>query len=414
MATSAARVRLPPLPTAVVVVAALSAAAAAATAAAVSPCGPAGWAAVVAAAAAAAAAGTVGWPPLATDVLGLHGASLPTVRGRGHSAVAGNLRAYVAAGTARRLVDLLCSWQAAVGDGVNYQVYFFGRRVVHLVHPADVRHVQVRVNPPRDAVTMRHFGTPISRDVLVLLDDRRHAAARRLVGPFLLGPPTTAAVLRVVNDQLGGTGCWARRLDALATTGEACDVDSLLVDVTLGVIHEVLFSEPWASAAVRRRARAALSDFFRLQYLSCVPAPAVCSPAAVAALRAAGAFFVDYVGAMEARRRAAYADGSRARSPPADLFDILLADLDAEGGVYDSRRRVAADVMIFLAGGFDSTVRWQAVCVGVVASRVCLRGEQVGGRTYSWLYPVLWRLGRAVCAGEARVSRFCEGDGRVC
>lgn len=300
-------------------------------------------------------AGTVGWPPLATDVLGLHGTSLPTVRTGGHSVLAGLFLAYVRAGNAKRLVELLCDWQATVGHGVNYQVYFFGRRVVHLVDPVDVRHVQVRVNPPRDGPTMRHFGTPITPDVLVLLDDRRHAAARRLVGPFLLGPRTTDAVLRVVNDQLGPTGSWTRRLDALASGGEVCDVDSLLVDFTLGVIHEVLFSEPWVGADAHGRARAALTDFFRLQYLSFVPAPGLFSPRSVAALRAAGDFFVNYVGAMEARRRAAYADGSRARAPAADLFDILLADLDSSGGVYESPRRVAADVMIFLAGGFDST-----------------------------------------------------------
>lgn len=356
------RVLLPPLPTAVAAVAVSSAAAAAAAAAVLAPTDPLGWAAVLAVALAAAAAGTVGWPPLATDVLGLHGSSLPTVRTGGHSALAGLFLAYVRAGNAKRLVELLCDWQATVGHGVNYQVYFFGRRVVHLVDPVDVRHVQVRVNPPRDGPTMRHFGTPITPDVLVLLDDRRHAAARRLVGPFLLGPGTTDAVLRVVNDQLGPTGSWTRRLDALASAGEVCDVDSLLVDFTLGVIHEVLFSEPWVDADAHGRARTALTDFFRLQYLSFVPAPGLFSPRSVAALRAAGDFFVNYVGAMEARRRAAYADGSRARAPAADLFDILLADLDSSGGVYESPRRVAADVMIFLAGGFDSTVRWQTAC----------------------------------------------------
>jgi len=335
------------------------------------------------AAAAAAAATAVWWPRFATDVLRLHGSVLPSVPPDRHaSPLWGRLAQFVHAGRDGRLTELYAGWQAAVGAGVNYQTYFLGTRQVMLAHVDDVRHVLLRVNPPRDAAALRHFGTPISPGVILLLPNGPHAVMRRLLGPYLLGPPTISSVLGVLNRELGppptataagtpaaptpvgerpadggdATGVWTARFDALAASGTPVDVDDMFQDLTLDVIHHLIFSTGWAAPGDRAAARSTLTDYFRLQYLALVPAAEVVMPRSIAELRAAGAWWMAYVAAAEARRRAA-----GIASPPADLFDLYLTDVaDPAGAFGGDWRRLAADVMGLMAAGFDTSAHAMA------------------------------------------------------
>lgn len=380
-------VRCRPRPLAAAVVTATAAAAAAAAATAVRSVVDSGSAAGTAAAAAAAllaatlaaVAAAVGWPRLATNTLHLHGSVLPTVSGGGRSPLRSAIGDFVAARRAGRLCHLYLRWQASVGAGRNFQAFYFGTRVVTLVCAQDVRHLLERVDPPRNVAALRHFGTPISPRTLLLLGNGagEHAAMRRLLAPYLEGPPATAAVLGMLNRELspgkggwgGGApvddtrsgqgvvsppGVWTARFDAWAAQGTALDIADVLMDLTLGVIHALIFTSGWAHEEDCAKAKSTLQDYFTLQYLALVPAPAVTAPGPLRTLRDGGAWWVAYVTAAEARRRARRG----VASPPVDLFDIFLADLEKPGGAFGGDwRRMAADVMALMSAGYDTTVR---------------------------------------------------------
>jgi len=400
-------------------VAAVSAATAAAVAAVASVTGtstPAAWAALAATAAAVAVVGTLVWPRVATDGLGLHGTVFPSPADGGDEPLLGRLRQLHGAASGRALAQQYSAWQRAVGAGVNYQIYLFGRRLVVLVDPADVRAVTVRVDAPRDAAMLRHFGTPISADMLFLVPDPRHAAARRLVHPFLSGAPTAETVLRVVHAELGAAldaapapaagdsapARWVDRLDALAAAGAPVDVDDLMADFTLGVMHQLLYSCAPDAAEVRATAKMLLGLTSDMMAAGGHPFPRITGRALMASLRSTGDHFVAYAAKMEARRRAEYAAGTAAPTPPRDMLDLLLADLDKPGGAYEGdRRRVAADLLFYQLGGYDTTVRGRrargdsAGETGVAGGRVTMRG---------WW----WRLGWAA-RGRAGAPSRCLG-----
>lgn len=126
------------------------------------------------------------------------------------------------------------------------------------------------------------------------------------------------------------------------------------MDLTLGVIHALIFTSGWAHEEDCAKAKSTLQDYFTLQYLALVPAPAVTAPGPLRTLRDGGAWWVAYVTAAEARRRARRG----VASPPVDLFDIFLADLEKPGGAFGGDwRRMAADVMALMSAGYDTTVR---------------------------------------------------------
>eukprot|EP00168_Porphyra_purpurea_P005560 TRINITY_DN16641_c0_g1_i1.p3 TRINITY_DN16641_c0_g1~~TRINITY_DN16641_c0_g1_i1.p3 ORF type:complete len:188 (+),score=68.19 TRINITY_DN16641_c0_g1_i1:167-730(+) len=157
---------------------------------------------------------------------------------------------------------------------------------------------------------MRHFGTPISGGVLLLLDDRRHPPLRRAVAPLLAAPATADAVAAAIAAAFADGGAWAASFDAAAAAGEAIAIDEALMDVTLDVIHTLIFSAPWPPGA-RCAARAHLADFFALlAAIGPLPAAEVTAPAAVAALRRLGDWFCGLVRTAEADRRAAVAAGT--------------------------------------------------------------------------------------------------------
>jgi len=370
-------VPLRPLPTAIVAVTAITASTVTAVASLTGTSTPAAWAVLAATAATVAAIATLVWPRLATDVLGLHGTVFPSPADGGDLPLLGRLRQILAASADHALAHRFMAWQRHVGFGVNFQFYVFGSRTVVLVDPADVRAVSVRVDPPRDRQMLRHFGTPISADMLFLISDPHHAAVRRLTHPFLSGVPTADTVLRVVNAELGrsveaGTGAaatgaaaagaaaepsWADRLDALAAAGTAVDLDELMTEFTLCVMHQLLFSSSLSAEEATATAKRMHELIMHITALSGLPMPNVLSPNMMAAVRATGNRFVAYAAEMEARRRAAYAAGTAASTTPRDMLDILLADLDQPGGAYGGdRRRVAADLLFYLMAGYDTTV----------------------------------------------------------
>ncbi|GAB0489971.1 hypothetical protein MMPV_001198 [Pyropia vietnamensis] len=367
-------VRVAPVPTAAVAVAFASASAAALAAALTDGGGAASWAAVAIAAIATAILTTVVWPHIATDMLGLHGASLPTpVDGRDWPLL-GRVPQVVVASHDKVLSHQYVAWQRLVGWGVNYQIYFFGRRHVVLANAEDVRAVTVRADAPRDRGMLRHFGTALSPDILFLVSEPRHGTARRLVHSFLSGTPTTETVLRMVNESLWGvhpqtagannargaaaapSSRWATHFEALADSGEPVDIDGLMTDVTVDVIHNLLYSVSPSMADLASKKEWMFRLIDDLTKLVGLPLPELLGASCMASMHATGDRFLEEFEALEARRRASYANGSAA-SPPRDLLDIMIADLDkGKSGVYEGdRRRVAADLMFYLLAGYDTT-----------------------------------------------------------
>lgn len=269
-------------------------------------------------------------------------------------------------------------WQQRVGWGANYQLYAFGRRSVVLFNPDDVRAVTMgRVDPPRDPDMLRHIGSPISPNVIFLVPDPQHGHVRRLMHPFLSGTPTTETVLRVVNDTLwtqkseaAGVGAaatvggaapsyaWLARLEALADSGDSVDLDDLVTEYTLFIMHHLMYSSPPNTADLAETKRFLPRILADVSLLTGVPAPDLLASSTMASIRGAGEYFVRQFQRMEADRRAAYADGSAVAEPPHDMLDILLCDLDKPSGAYKGdHRQVAADMLFYLVAGYDTTVR---------------------------------------------------------
>lgn len=375
-------VRLPPIPTAAVAVAFATASVATLVAALTDGGGAASWAAVATAAVVTAILTTIVWPHVATDVLGLHGASFPTPADGLDWPLLGRVPQLVVASRNKVLSHQYVDWQRLVGWGVNYQFYNFGRRHVVLANPEDVRAVTMRVDAPRDKGLLRHFGTALSPDILFLVSEPRHAKARRLVHSFLSGAPTTETVLRLVNESLWGVhsqtegangaqgdaaappGRWAAHLEALADSGEPVDIDSLMTDVTVDVIHNLIYSVSPSMADLAAKKVWMIRLIDDLTKLAGLPVPELLGASCMASMKAAGDRYFEEFEGLEARRRATYVDGS-VGGQPRDLLDIMIADLDkGKAGVYEGdRRRVAADLMFYLLAGYDTTVR----CSGSVS-----------------------------------------------
>lgn len=73
-----------------------------------------------------------------------------------------------------------------------------GSRTVFITHPADVRHVQVRVNPPRDTVALSSMGLLLSPRVALLSSGDIHTRWRRLVVPPLNSDQVLAVAVGAV------------------------------------------------------------------------------------------------------------------------------------------------------------------------------------------------------------------------
>lgn len=391
-----ARTPLPPWPVTAVAVAAAAAAAAVVTPALVGG----GWRTAVVAAAAAAALTRLAWPRFATDTLRLHGTSFPAPASPGDWPLLGRFAELAAAVSSRRMCYLFADWRAAAG-APNWQVWMAGARTVFITHPADVRHVLARVNPPRDRQVLAALGLFVSPDMLLLTSGDVHVRARRLLVPPLNAEAALALAVRVVVAEAAGPGGrLAKALAATAATaagdtvrggtdaaaaGASLNMSRLLERMTLSVIHEVMVSRPLPSDEVLDR----LNSILPLSMpVGIVPPPKkLWAPRAVGRIQAVGDYFVAMYKRDAAARRAAYADGSWKPVPPKDLLDVLLADVDQPKGAYRGDHvRLAADYMILLAAGYDTTVRDQG---GVAAFALFLSNSYPCDHSL----PLLQRLG---------------------
>jgi len=358
---------LPPRP-----VAAAAIAAAAATACFAAPillgCGRVG---AALAAILAASLTAVTWPRFATDTLGLHGTIFPVPAGPGDWPILGRAAQFKSAVTSRSLCLVYAGWRVAAGAR-NFAVWTAGTRRIWVTHPEDVRYVMARVNPPRDVKLLAPMGLVISPNMLLLTAGESHTRTRRL----LQGPLNTDAVLamavRVVLADVGGaTGRFGAALAAAAGReaaaaddevgstdgpggGSPLRFEDLCEQLTLSVIHQVLVSAPVPDQVFVDKIHSALPLTMAAMG---VPAPKLLARRAVARLRAVGEYFIASYTNHEVARRAAYADGSWNPNPPKDVLDVLLADIDEPKGAYRGDRiRLAADFMLFLSAGYDTTV----------------------------------------------------------
>jgi len=405
---------LPPRP-----VAAAAIATAAATAFFAAPnlvgCGRVG-AALAAIVAAALTAAT--WPRFATDTLGLHGTIFPVPAGPGDWPILGRAAQFKAAVTSRQLCLLYADWRAAAGAR-NFAVWTAGARRIWVTHPEDVRYVMARVNPPRDVKLLAPMGLVISPNMLLLTAGESHTRTRRLLQGPLNRDVVLAMAVRVVLADVGGpTGRFGAALAAAAGGGAAAagdDVgstdgpiggsplrfDDLCEQLTLSVIHQVLVSAPVPDQVFVDKIHSALPLTMAAMG---VPAPKLLARRAVARLRAVGDYFVVSYTNHEAARRAAYADGSWDPNPPKDVLDVLLADIDEPKGAYRGDRiRLAADFMLFLSAGYDTTVcveRWSR-CGGVA----CMTEE---GASAALTNPAQLLLLYLSLVGPVPGSLFCR------
>lgn len=326
---------------------------------------------------------TLWWPRFATETLGLHGTSLPSVPGGGDALLLGRTRELAAAVAAKRTCFLLSDWRCRAGTP-NYQVWLGGARRVVLSHPADVAHVLGRVRPPRDASWMKGFGLPVSPKVLILTAGEEHSAARRL----LAAPLKDERVLRMIAGGVAadladeGGGPVGGALAAAADGGTPTDMAAVSQALTLRVVHRVMVSAPATDGVDFGPVVNGLIPL--LMPLMLVPFPAVFARRRLARVRTVGDLYRRCLETHEAARRAAYAQGTWASSPPRDILDVLLADAD-RGGLYADRDRLAADWMVLMMTGVDSTVRscWAGDIIerlgrgGGAQWNVCAVGEPV-------------------------------------
>lgn len=313
-------------------------------------------AAAVAVAVAAAAVVSITWPRFATDTLRLHGSVFPIVPGPGDAWLFGRWHELAAAVAGRRACFLYASWRARAA-APNFQVWTAGTRRVVLTHPEDVGYVLARACPPRDVDRMRVFGLPISPRVLILSQGATHAATRRLLaGPLADARVLDGGIRGLLTDVADEGGAVGGVLAAAADAGIPADMAVVAELLTLRVIHRVMVSAPPPPDNGLLHALQTLLPL--LLPAAVVPFPHLFLRGRVARIRAVGRRFVDSLAWHEAARRAAYADGSARQSPPGDLLDVFLADVDAPGGTYGGDRvRLAADYMALMVAGFDTTVR---------------------------------------------------------
>jgi len=328
-----------------------------------------------AAAAAAAMAATLLWPRFATETLGLHGTVLPSPSCSSDWPALGRVRPLATASIGKRLHHLVAAWQASVGWGKNFQVWLGGARWVYIADLADGRYLTQRLNPPRAPKIMRWFGELITPRMVFLVGNEEHVKVRKIAHMALLTSATADTVTAAVGDLLlsgtpGSPSGSARSyqgkvLDAAIAAGDPLDLDAWAVDVTLGVMFRVLFSETPPREVVDGT-RHAMSEWIdAMSMVTGMPTPAVMSFGARRRIRAAGDWLVDLFEAAVGRRRAAWANGSRPVPPPAgapeppgglDMLDVMLRDRDG-GGIYaGDERRLYADLAMYLLGGHDTTV----------------------------------------------------------
>ncbi|GAB0490547.1 hypothetical protein MMPV_001784 [Pyropia vietnamensis] len=356
------RVILPPRPTACVAIAVAAAVAWAGTRSILEARAPLGLAACFVAAALAAVLAVLLWPRVATDLLHLHGTSFPTPKDESGSLFTGILWPMVRAEASEELPQHYLAAAAAVGWGVNHQVYLFGARHVRLVHPADARALLVKANPPRSLLTARHFNRFIHPEQFFFLADPAHDRLRRLVSTYLTSSRMQEAVATCVSGALDSTrGGWGSVLDAAAASGASVDIDDTMMDLTLDVIHNLLFSAPYHGEE-RAAARKAVGSFFGDVRYAFVPWPEVFAKQYVARVQSASQLFMAHLESMAAKRRcedaaSEAAGGAAVRgNQPRDLLDVWLADLKARDGAYGGDlRRMAADALAYTAAGFDTT-----------------------------------------------------------
>lgn len=142
-------------------------------------------------------------------------------------------------------------------------------------------------------------------------------------------------------------------LAAAADRGTAADVGAVSQALTLRVVHRVMVSAPETAGYDFGPAVDTLIPL--LMPLMLVPLPAVFARRRLGRVRAIGNLYRQCLAHHESARRAAYAAGDWPRSPPRDILDVLLADADG-GGLYADRDRLAADWMVLMMTGVDSTV----------------------------------------------------------
>lgn len=319
------------------------------------------------------------WPRLATDVLCLHGTSFPTPKDGSMSLLTGILWPMVRAEASEELPQHYLAAAAAVG-WVNHQVYLFGARHVRLVNPVDARALFVKANPPRSHLTARHFKRFIHPAQFFFLADPAHDRVRRLVSTYLTSSRMQEAVAATVSEALDSTrGGWGSLLDAAAVSAASVDIDDVMMDLTLDVMHHLLYSAPYHGEE-RAAARKAVGSFFGDVRFAFVPCPEVFAKEYVARVRAASHLFTTYLESMAVNRRRENAvsqarEGAAARRhEPRDLLDVWLADLESRDGAYGGdSRRVAADVLAYTAAGFDTTVSF--VPCSVLCAWVAKRGS---------------------------------------
>lgn len=416
-----ARAPLPPRPVTAVAVAVAAAAAAVVTPALVGG----GWRTAVGAAAAAAALTWLAWPRFATDTLRLHGTSFPAPAGPGDWPLLGRFAELAAAVSRRRMCYLFVDWRAAAGVP-NWQVWTAGVRTVFITHPADVRHVLARVNPPRDRKVLAALGMLVSPNMLLMTTGDVHVRTRRLLMLPLNAEAVLALAVRVAVAEAAGPG--GRLAKALAATaaaaagdavggatdaaaaGASLNLSRLLERMTLSVIHEVMVSRPLPSDEVLDRLNSILPLTLPVQM---VPSPKkLWAPRAVGRVQALGNYFVAMYERDAAARRAAYADGSWKPVPPKDLLDVLLADVDQPKGAYRGDHvRLAADYTILLAAGYDTTVRdgwgWMGCCCMCCSTVRLVRVHGLCCRTLAFLCNSLGCVPLWPFVGCSSLAAYC-------
>jgi len=319
------------------------------------------------------------WPRFATNTLCLHGTPLPEVKGPGSLPLVGRLVQVLAAIRGQRFAFLMVEWAAAAG-APNFQVWLgAAARSVVLTHPADVRYVLGRANPPRDVYVFGAVGLSVGVDSYFLSTGAVHAQTRALLMGPLNAERTMKTAVAVVEAELGATprggaaaGAMAcgtpGGLPAAAAAGTHVDVKVLASGLTLETIHAVVVSAP---APVQPYATIVGDSWAALRGVRLMPAPCLLVPHRVASIKARMDYMIASVNHHEAERRNAVAAGRWVAEPPTDVLDVLMSERDSGGieGIYEGGHptRMARDLITLIMAGYGTTVRKSRGVNGTVA-----------------------------------------------
>ena len=214
-------------------------------------------------------------------------------------------------------------------------------RATFVTHAADLRHARLR----------RAVLRPTLRDGLLTSEGETWRHDRRLLAPLF----AAATVERLAPAMAASV---ARRVDATLAEGPL-EVDRWLVDLTYGVLSDVLFSGriDGGREAATRDIEAFLNTLGRLDPLDVLGAPDwVPRPTRVGRMGVVRRLRATVGAAIAARRREGAARG--ADGGPVDLLDLLLRAVEGEGaGGTMTEDRLVDQVVTFIGAGHETTSR---------------------------------------------------------